>query len=56
MTEEERIERESQRLNARGEREKVRGKYRFSSLMKQKTGGGIALSFTSPEKEFCFMM
>jgi hypothetical protein len=32
-------------------REKVRGEYRLSSLMKQKKRGKIALSFTSPEKE-----
>jgi len=36
---------------ARRMREKVRGEYRLSSLMKQKKRGKIALSFTSPEKE-----
>ena len=34
-----------------GRRNGWRGGYRFSSLMKQKKGGEIALSFTSPEKE-----
>jgi hypothetical protein len=28
--------------------------YRFSSLVKLTKGGKITLSFTSPEKEFCF--
>ena len=30
-------------------REKVRGEYRVSSLMKQKKGGKFASSFTSPD-------
>ena len=34
----------------------VRGEYRFSSLMKQKKRGEIALSFTSPEKENCLFI
>jgi hypothetical protein len=44
---------------ARGMREKVRGVYGFSSLMKQKKKLKITLSFASPEKEiyfFIFMM
>ena len=41
---------------ARRMREKVRGEYRFSSLIKQKKKGGeIALSFASPEKEKYFL-
>jgi hypothetical protein len=36
-------------------REKVRGAYRFSSLMKQKKKLKFASSFTSPEKEFFFI-
>ncbi len=43
---------------ARRMREKVRGEYRFSSLMKQKKKRKITLSFTSPDfffkKKFCY--
>jgi hypothetical protein len=35
-----------------GRRERVRRRGGFSSLMKQKKKGKIALSFASPEKEF----
>ena len=38
-----------------GEREKVRGEYRFSSLVKRKKKRKITLSFTSPEKDFFFI-
>ena len=38
-----------------GQRERVRGEYRFSSLMKQKKKGKIALSFASPEQEFLYL-
>jgi hypothetical protein len=34
-----------------GQRERVRGEYRFSSYEAKKKGGKIALSFASPEKE-----
>ena len=34
-----------------GRRERVRGEYRFSSLMKQNKKAKICLSFASPEKE-----
>ena len=34
-----------------GRRERVRGEYRFSSLMKQNKKTKICLSFASPEKE-----
>jgi len=41
-------------LSSRGwAREKTRGEYRFMKLMNlKKKGGGITLSFTSPEKDF----
>jgi hypothetical protein len=43
-------------LSSRAElRDKVRGEYRFSSLMKQKKKAKIALSFASPEKELFFL-
>jgi hypothetical protein len=35
-------------------RERARGEYRFSSLVKQKKKRKITLSFTSPEKEKYF--
>ena len=41
---------------ARGMREKVRGEYRFSSLMKQKKKLKFASSFTLPEKDFFLFM
>jgi hypothetical protein len=37
---------------ARGGREKIRGQYRFSSLMKQKKRGRNCAVFCFPEKEF----
>jgi len=37
-----------------GRRVRVRGEYRFSSLVKQKKKRKITLSFTSPEKDFFF--
>jgi hypothetical protein len=43
-------------LSSRAEgREKVRGEYGFSSLVKQNEKGKIALSFASPEKELFFI-
>jgi hypothetical protein len=41
---------------ARKMRERVRGEYRFSSLMKQKNKLKFASSFTSPEKDFVFYL
>jgi hypothetical protein len=41
---------------ARRMREKVRGEYRFSSLVKQKKELKFASSFTSPEIDFFFIM
>ena len=44
---------------ARGMKEKVRGEYGFSSLMKQKKKLKITLSFASPGKQnyyFIFML
>jgi hypothetical protein len=38
-----------------GRRVRVRGEYRFSSLVKQKKKRKITLSFTSPEKDFFFI-
>jgi hypothetical protein len=38
-----------------GGRMGIRGEYRFSSLLKKKKKGKIALSFASPEKEIFFL-
>jgi hypothetical protein len=38
-----------------GQRERVRGEYMFSSLMKQKIKGKNCAVFASPEKEKCYL-